>query len=97
MSFGQIVDLNRKIALAASQVPVQHKLAMAVAVIYAAASIEREISLSLKSCPTSKGGEDGSVGARRGLTEYTLFIGCNYNGIDKSCCDYLVLFRGRFK
>jgi toxin FitB len=37
MSFGRIVDLDREIALAASQISVEHKLAMADSIIYATA------------------------------------------------------------
>jgi predicted nucleic acid-binding protein len=37
MSFGKIVDLDREIALAAGQVSLQNKLAMADAMIYATA------------------------------------------------------------
>jgi predicted nucleic acid-binding protein len=41
MSFGRIVDLDREIALAAGQISIEHKLAMANSIIYATALANR--------------------------------------------------------
>lgn len=39
MSFGQIIDFNREVALAAASISLQHKLAMADSIIYAIAQM----------------------------------------------------------